>query len=97
MKKKRKIHQVDQLSYMMERAYYPDYSPPKERNSCEIKVVNHDRGRIMVNINDKCLFPDGEETFQLIRAMHRCGTVQWGRDFHDRVQRYLDTVHIIGG
>jgi hypothetical protein len=86
MKKKRKIPGVCQYTYMQERGPAP----------CEIKFQNTDHDRLMIIINNKCSYPDGEETFQLIRAMHRCGTVQFGREFHDRIQRYLDTVHIIG-
>jgi hypothetical protein len=86
-KRKRKIHPVDQLSYMQAHG-----EPPTELNF-KTSPGQH----VMLDIRNFYTYLDHEESFQMLRALHRAATVQFGKDFHDRVQRYLDTVHIIGG
>jgi hypothetical protein len=86
--RRRKIPPVSQLQYMMERG---------DKFTGEIKIKNTDDGRICVNIRDLCSFPDQDETFQLVRALVRVGTCQWGSEFLERIQNYVGQVKVIGG
>ena len=87
-KRKRKIQPVDQLEYM--RSQGGD-------NSHELNFKSGSGQHIMLDIRNFYVYLDGEEAFQMLRALHRTASVQFGKDFHDRVQRYLDTIHIVGG
>jgi hypothetical protein len=84
-KRKRKIPAVNQLQYMKEH----------NEGQCDIKFQNTDGDRIMFIINQKCAYPDEAETFQLLRALHRVGTVQFGKYFHDQCLSYMDGVTVI--
>lgn len=84
--KKRKIPAVDQYQYIVERG---------NRYTGEIKFKNTDKDRVLMNIYDKCSFLDEQETHQLFRALHRVGTVQFGRAFHERCLTYVDGVTVI--
>lgn len=86
MKRRRKIPPVDQLQFMVDKGL---------DSSCDIKIQSTDHDRIMVIINQKCAYPDNEETFQLVRALVRTGACQWGSDWLERCQRYAWSVKVI--
>jgi hypothetical protein len=84
-KRKRKVSSVDQLSYMKARG----------NSECTIKVESTDHDRLLIIINQKCAYPDNEETFLTISALARCGAAQWGEDWLDRVRNYLNRIKVI--
>jgi hypothetical protein len=86
-KRRRKIEPVSQLEYMRAAG-----EPPTELN-----FKTGPGQHVMLDIRNFYTYLDHEEAFQMLRALHRTASVQFGKEFHDRVQRYLDTVHIIGG
>lgn len=83
-RRRRKIPAVDQLDYMKARG----------DNSCTIKIQRTDHDRLMIVINQKCAYLDEVETYQLIRALHRVGTAQFGVSFHDHCLNYMDGVTV---
>jgi hypothetical protein len=86
-KRRRKIEPVSQLEYMQA------HGEP----ATELNFKTGPGQHVMLDIRNFYTYLDHEEAFQMLRALHRTASVQFGKDFHDRVQRYLDTVHIIGG
>jgi hypothetical protein len=84
-RRKRKIPAVDQFEYMKARG----------GSQCDLKVESTDHDRLLIIINQKCAYPDNEETFQTISALARCGAAQWGEDWLDRVRNYLNRIKVI--
>lgn len=84
-KRKRKIPAVDQFVYQREH----------NDSSGEIKLKPTEHGRVLMNIRDLCSFLDEVETYQLFRALHRVGSCQFGRTFHDECHRYITGVTVI--
>lgn len=86
MKKKRKIQPVDQLAYMKERG---------EKYAGEINFKTSSDQYLMMDIRNFYTYFDSEEAYQMLKALHKAATVQFGEEFHSRVQRYLDQVKVI--
>ena len=87
MKRKRKIHPVSQIEYMRMQGEAPT----------ELNFKTGPGQHVMLDIRNFYTYLDADEAFQVLRALHRTASVQFGKEFHDRVQRYLDTIHIVGG